>query len=159
MSNLNINVNPKLVIAMMVLIGVAALAYKIPETKAQSSTVITGVFGCIENSNATPYLEAKKTQDAWMNRLAHMNFDTNTISVMYSINTNFNSNGTAQRNETGSTTFTVTTGPITGSYTVTYPATGGTITVMPVNSGNTLLYIDSKTGPDHMSNTGVCQRI
>jgi hypothetical protein len=161
MSNINLNIsfNPKVLIAILAVIGVATYAYKIPETKAQSSSAISGKFGCVSNTNATPYLESKTGQDAWMNNLAYLDFDARSGSVTESVLSNFNSMGTSQRNViTNNVSFTVTSGPITGSSKVTFLG-GGEIALMPVNSGNTLLWISFQTGRDHMTNTGVCQRI
>jgi hypothetical protein len=156
--SLNINFNPKVVAALLVVALIIGLAYKIPESKAQS-TGITGKFGCVTNTNATPYLVSKVGQDAWMNNLAYLDFDTNSGSVTESVVSNFNSAGTSQRNIiTSNITFTVATGPITGSSKVTFSG-GGVIALMPVNSGNTLLWVAFQTGGDHMTNTGVCQKI
>ena len=156
--NLQINFNPKVVAALLITGLILGLAYKIPETKAQSST-LTGKFGCISNTNTAPYLVAKAGQEAWVNGLSYVDFDAKTISDISAVTTNFNVTQTSQRNDiTSNMSFIVTTGPITGSYTITL-ANGSLYTMMPVNSGNTLLSVTSKTGQDHMVDTGVCQRI
>lgn len=156
--NLQINFNSKVIAAVLIAVCAIALVNKIPETKAQSSA-ITGKFGCVSNTNAAPYLIAKAGQDAWINNLAHLDFDTRVASVTESVVSNFNQSGTSQRNDVSNNVpFTLSTGPITGSTTLTFSA-GGVVAFIPVNSGNTLLWVAIKTGRDHMTNTGVCQKI
>jgi hypothetical protein len=157
--NLNINFNPKVVAAVLIVIGIATLAYKTPETKAQASPALTGKFGCIGNTNTVPYLVAKAGQEAWVSSISYFDFDARLGSNIAAVTTNFNASGTSQRNDISTNiSFTVSAGPITGSYTINFPW-GSSYTMMPVNSGNTLLSVSSKLGSDHMVDMSVCQRI
>lgn len=156
--NLQVNFNPKYIAILSIVALLGIFAFKIPETKAQSSA-ITGKFGCVTNTNATPYLVSKAGQNAYINNLAYLDFDSRTGDVTESVLSNFNTSGTSQRNDISTNiTFTVTSGPITGSSKITFSG-GGIIAVIPVNSGNTLLWVSFQTGGDHMANTGVCQKI
>ena len=55
--NLQINFNPRVIVSLVIVALIGTLAYKIPETKAQSSA-ITGKFGCVDNPNSLPYVTA-----------------------------------------------------------------------------------------------------
>lgn len=157
--NLNINFNPKVVIAILVVIGVATFAYKIPETKAQASPVLTGKYGCLGNSNAAPYMISKQGGDVYMNFIGILDMDTRTANATNSVTSNFNAANTTQSNDVLSDiTFTMAQGPFPGSYTVTF-SSGGIETMVPVNSGNTILSKSVKTGPGTMTDTTVCQKI
>jgi hypothetical protein len=157
--NLNINFNPKVVIAILAVIGITTFAYKIPETKAQTSPALTGKYGCLGNSNAAPYMISKQGQEVWMNFIGIIDMDTRTANGTSSATSNFNAENTIQNNYvTTSATFTIVQGPFPGSYTVTY-SSGAIDTFVPVNSGNTILSKSVKTGPGTMTDTTVCQKI
>ena len=157
--NLNINFNPKVVIAILVVIGVATFAYKIPETKAQVSPALTGKYGCLGNSNAAPYMISNQGNNVYMNFIGIIDMDTRTASGTASVTSNFNAANTTQSNDVVSDmTFTMAQGPFPGSYTVTY-SSGAIDTVVLVNSGNTILSKSVTTGPGTMTETSVCQKI
>jgi hypothetical protein len=156
--NLQINFNPKVVIAILAVIGITTLAYKIPETKAQTSPALTGKYGCLGNSNAAPYMISKQGGDVYMNFIGIIDMDTRTANVTNSVTSNFNAANTTQSNDVVSNTFTMAQGPFPGSYTVTF-SSGGIETMVPVNSGNTILSKSVKTGPGTMTDTTVCQKI
>ncbi len=154
--NFQINFNPKVVafLALAALLGI--LAYKIPETKAQSSA-FTGKFACITNVNALPFLTAKNNQTAFISSLAIIDFDTKDVSSTITSVARFNTNTASQQSTEVSGTFTVTSGPITGAYTITF-SVGGVYVFAPVNSGNTFLFKTKEAG-DALPETGVCQKI
>ena len=156
--NLQINFNPKVVIAILAVIGITTLAYKIPETKEQTSPALTGKYGCLGNSNAAPYMISKQGGDVYMNFIGIIDMDTRTANVTNSVTSNFNAANTTQSNDVVSNTFTMAQGPFPGSYTVTF-SSGGIETMVPVNSGNTILSKSVKTGPGTMTDTTVCQKI
>jgi hypothetical protein len=160
--NLQINFNPKVIAAALIALGSIVLIQKIPETKAQSSNIagLTGKYGCLANSNATPYLKTKENFNGsvYMNNIGIIDFDSSRANATASIAVNFNSLNTNLSNDVVSTTFTLTAGPFTGSYTATFAA-GGIDTLVPVNSGNTILGKSSKTGTSAMTETYVCQKL
>jgi len=88
--------------------------------------------------------------------MAVINFDNSTIN--YNVTQmNWLSTATGQFGEvTGTTSFTTATGPITGSYTISFPVGSRTLTLnlLPVNSGNTILV---QGGNDKID--GVCQAL
>jgi hypothetical protein len=155
--NLQINFNPKLMVAMLVVIGIATLVYKTPETKAQASTAITGKFGCIMNTNPVPYLTQRTNTYAFINQIGVVDFDARTINASISNVLAFNTAGTTNQNDEVSGVFTITSGPLSGAFTIT-SANGGSYIVVPVNSANTLL-IKSREEGSELPETGVCQRI
>jgi hypothetical protein len=155
--NLQINFNPKVVVAAFLALGAIALVQKIPETKAQASSALTGKFACITNANALPFLTAKNNQTAFISSLAIIDFDTNASSSTITYVTRFNTNAASQQSDEVSGTFTVASGPITGTYTITF-SVGGVYVFAPVNSGNTALFKTKELG-DAMPETGVCQKI
>lgn len=156
--NLQINLSPKLVAVMVVLIGIATFAYKIPETKAQASPTLTGKFGCVINSNATGFLQASGIGDAFTNTLGIFDFDLRTAVGISSVVDNFNRGTAALSNFNESSPISITTGPFAGSYTLT--TSGGVIySLVPVNSSNTMLVSKANTGPGGLPETGVCQKI
>ena len=155
--SLNINLNPRVVAALLVVALLIGVAYKIPESRAQSSS-ISGKFGCITNTNSTGFLQAGNIGDAFTNTLGIFDFDLKTGVGISSVTSNFNTNNASLRNFNESSSFTLVSGPFAGSYTLTFSA-GGIYTVIPVNSGNTLLVNFARTGPGILPETGVCQRI
>ncbi len=158
--NLQINFNTKVIAAALIALGSIVLIQKIPETKAQSSNIagLTGKYGCLINTNATPYLKAYETGNVYMNNIGIIDFDSRTVNATASVASNFNSLNTSLSNDIFSTTFTLTAGPFTGSYTATF-ASGGIDTFVPVNSGNTILGKSSKTGTGTITETYVCQKL
>jgi hypothetical protein len=157
--NLNINFNPKVVIAILAVIGITTLAYKIPETKAQTSPALTGKYGCLGNSNAAPYMLSKQGGDVWMNFIGIIDMDARTANATSSVVDNFNAAGTSQSNDVMSgATFTIAQGPFPGSFTATF-SSGGIDTWVPVNSGNTILSKSVKTGTGTITETSICQKI
>jgi hypothetical protein len=159
--NLQINFNPKVVAAILVAIGMATLLDKIPETKAQASPAITGKFGCILNTNPVPYLTQRTNTYAFINQMSVVDFDARTINGTISNVIGFNTMSAVNQNDEGSATFTISSGPFSGSYIITSVVPGGgigTYITVPVNSGNTIL-IKSREEGNALPETGVCQRI
>jgi|LakMenEpi03Aug12_release.lakeMendotaPanAssembly.Ray.scaffolds.fasta_scaffold410747_2 hypothetical protein len=155
--NLQINFNPKVVVAALLAIGAIALVPKIPETKAQASSAITGKYGCIMNTNPLPYLTQKTNTYAFINQISMMDFDARTINSSISNALAFNTAGTTNQNDEVSGAFTIASGPFSGAFTIS-PALGGSYIVVPVNSANTLL-IKSREEGNQIPETGVCQKI
>jgi hypothetical protein len=158
--NLQINFNPKLMVAMLVVIGIATLVYKTPETKAQASTAITGKFGCIMNTNPVPYLTQRTNTYAFINQMSVVDFDARTINASISNVLAFNTTRVVNQNDEVSAVFTTTPGPFAGSFIITSvnQEGNGTYIIVPVNSGNTIL-IKSREEGSELPETGVCQRI
>jgi hypothetical protein len=158
--NLQINFNPKVVAAALVVIGIATLAYKIPETKAQASPAPTGKFGCMLNTNPLAYLAERTDKYAFINQIGVLDFDT--LSGNFSI-TNvlaFNTVRASNQNDEVSATYSIVPGPFAGAFTVSARSEGNSADyiLIPVNSGNTLL-IKSRIEGKEIPDAGVCQKI
>jgi hypothetical protein len=164
MSNINLNIsfNPKVVIAVLAIIGIAAYAYKIPETKAQASSTLTGKYGCVDNPNSLPYVTAftGRPEATYLNNLYFLDFDNKTQSGIEQVITNFNgSNPRPFRSfESGTISINVSSGQIPGMINVTNSG-GYNITFIAVNSGNTLLGIDTQVGNEGQPANSVCQKV
>lgn len=158
--NLQINFSPKVIAVMMVLIGIAAFAYKIPETKAQASPAITGKFGCIMNTNPVPYLTQRTNTYAFINQMSVVDFDARTINASISNVIGFNTMSAVNQNDEVEGRFTISSGAFSGSFIITSVGSegSGTYIMVPVNSGNTIL-IKSREEGNVIPETGVCQRI
>jgi hypothetical protein len=162
--NLQINFNPKLMVAMLVVIGIAAYAYKIPETKAQASSTLTGKYGCVDNPNSLPFVTAftGRPETTYLNNVYILDFDTRTSSGFTTTIRNFNGSG-------GSYPVRDITGPGTVAFTVSDTSTSGIIkitnalsyntTYVIVNSGNTLLGTDTQVGTNGQPSNAVCQKV
>jgi hypothetical protein len=155
--NLQVNFNPKVVVAALVAIGAIALVQKIPETKAQTSSALTGKYGCIMNTNPVPYLTQRTNTDAFINQISVMDFDARTINASISNVVNFNTTRVVNQNDEVSSAFTISSGPLSGAFTIA-PALGGSYIAIAVNSGNTIL-IKSREEGNQIPETGVCQKI
>ena len=154
--NLQINFNPRVIVSLVVVALIGTLAYKIPETKAQSSA-ITGKFGCILNTNPLPYMTAKTNTTAFINQMSIIDFDTRTINATISNVLRFNSMTASNNNDEATASFSINSGPFSGAYTLS-PSGGGMYVLVPVNAGNTLL-IKTKEDGAVIPETGVCQKI
>jgi hypothetical protein len=164
MSNisLNINFNPK-VIALLVVIGVATLVYKIPETKAQASSSLSGKYGCVDNPNSLPYVTAftGRAETTYLNAVYVMDFDARTTSGFTTTINNFNGSYTSyplRGIETGSVPFSVGTTLTPGMIQITNSLSYN-VTFVIVNSGNTLLGTDTQTGNNGQPSNVVCQKV
>ncbi|MBU3596221.1 hypothetical protein ICN10_07365 [Polynucleobacter sp. 86C-FISCH] len=139
--------------------GVAIFGMKINDSRAQTSG-LSGKYGCLENSNAVAVQAPYTGSEVFMNSMVYVDFDARTYASTSSVTNRFNQAGASQSVSNISGTFTVATGPITGSYTMRLTGGGGaTATLMPVNSGNTLLYATANLGTGTLPSTGVCQKI
>jgi hypothetical protein len=158
--NLQINFNPKLIAAMLVAIGIATLAYKIPETKAQASPALTGKFGCMLNTNPLAYLAERTGTYAFINQIGVVDFDTLTSNFSITNVLNFNTVRATNQNDEVTASYSIVPGPFAGAFTITARSEGNTADyiLIPVNSGNTLL-IKSRIEGKEIPDTGVCQRI
>lgn len=154
--NLQINFNPKVVVSFLIVALIGALAYKIPETKAQSSA-LSGRYGCILNTNPLPYLTQRTNTYAFINQISVVDFDTGNINGTIANVLNFNTTRAVNGNDDVTGTFTISAGPYSGALTLNSNG-GGIYIVVPVNSGNTLL-IKSKEEGTEIPETGVCQKI
>lgn len=153
-----INFNLKVAVSLLIGVVIGALAaHKIPETKAQSSG-LSGKYGCISNSNSAPYLQKYTGFNFYMNSAGFFDFDTKKITASQSVASNFNTGGISLSNDDFTIDFTITSGPISGAYTMTISG-GSSLIVIPVNSGNTLLLKSITTGPGAIADTGMCQKI
>jgi hypothetical protein len=114
--NLQVNFNPKVVAAALVALGAIALVQKIPETKAQTSSALTGKFGCILNTNPVPYLTQKTGTYAFINQMSVVDFDARTLNGTISDVIGFNTMSAENQNDEGSATFTISAGPFSGSF-------------------------------------------
>jgi hypothetical protein len=158
---LQINFNLKVVASLFVgLIIGALMTHKIPESKAQSSS-ITGKYGCIENVNSLPYVTAftGRSQTTYLNALYSMDFDTGIKSGVQTTINNFNGSSPTRSNESGSLSFTVNPGPVAGMIQINNSSGGYNTTFMAVNSGNTLLGVDTQTETNGQPMNIVCQKI
>lgn len=145
--------------ALVVSCAVAAFGLKIGDSRAQSSG-LSGKYGCLENSNAVPVQAPYTGTSVYMNTMVYADFDTRTYASTSSVTDRFNQTGASQSISNMSGTFTLETGPITGSYTMRLTGGGGaTVTLIPVNSGNTVLYATANLGTGTLPSTGVCQKI
>jgi hypothetical protein len=166
MSNINLNIsfNPKVVIAVLAIIGIAAYAYKIPETKAQASSTLTGKYGCVDNPNSLPYVTAftGRPETTYLNGLYIVDFDSRTSSGFTNTINNFNGsyNGSypARGIETGTISFSVGATATPGMIQITN-SSGLNKTFAIVNSGNTLLGIDTQIGTNGQPSNVVCQKV
>jgi hypothetical protein len=157
--NLNINFNPKAVVAILSVIGIIALAYKMPVTKAQSSFVLTGKYGCVDNPNSLPYVTAftGRPEDTYLNSVYIVDFDARTANGYQVTMTGFNGANPLRGVETGTIRLTVT---ILGDYMIKITNSGGfNANLAIVNSGNTLLGIDVKTGNSGQPSNVICQKV
>jgi hypothetical protein len=155
--NLQINFNPKVMVAAFIALGGIALVQKIPETKAQASSALTGKYGCIMNTNPLPYLTQRTDTYAFINQISVVDFDTRTINSSISNALAFNTLRTTNQNDEVTGAFTSSSGPFSGAFTIA-PALGGSYIAVPVNSGNTIL-IKSREEGNQIPETGVCQKI
>jgi hypothetical protein len=157
---LQINFNLKVVASLFfgLIIG-ALVTQKIPESKAQSSS-ITGKYGCITNVNSLPYVTAftGRPETTYLNSLYLVDFDARTLNGVENTINNFNGSSPRRNNEIGSMSFTVNPGPVVGMLEITN-AYGQSTLLMMVNSGNTLLGIDIQTGVEGQPSNIVCQKI
>jgi hypothetical protein len=139
--------------------GAAIFGGKITESRAQTSG-LSGKYGCLENGNAVPIQAPKAGSSVYMNTMVYIDFDAKTYSSSSAVINSFNQNGANQTISNMSGRLTISTGPITGSYSMVVDAgLGDTVTLMPVNSGNTILYANASTGSGSLPSTGVCQKI
>lgn len=143
--------------ALVISCAVAAFGLKIGDSRAQSSG-LSGKYGCLENSNAVPVQAPYTGTSVYMNSMIYVDFDSKTYESSSSITERFNQSGASQSTTNSSGTFTLSSGPITGTYTIRTSG-GGSSTVMLVNSGNTLLYASANLGTGTLPSTGVCQKI
>ena len=125
---------------------------------AQStSTIFSGSCGMLINRNFGGW-EAHYLGDTTIaqNFIGIFNFDSKKINISYTVVSAFGEAGaTAAMTTTTDVDFTVAEGPFTGSYYLTL--TGGKkFTVVPVNSGNTFLFVENN---NQAVATGMCQKI
>jgi len=163
MSNINLNIsfNPKVVIAVLAIIGIAAYAYKIPETKAQASSTLTGKYGCVNNPNSLPYVTAftGRPETTYLNGLYIVDFDSRTSSGLVNTINNFNGANPVRSIETDDTiAFSVGATATPGMIQITN-SIGFNATFAIVNSGNTLLGIDTQIGTNGQPSNVVCQKV
>jgi len=137
-------------LAAFVIGGIFFTNVNVKPVKAQS----TGLSGSCYTLGTSPSFGYKTTTGskfhaAWMGL---MNFDTKTESAvkLVATATNGDPNYSTEPVQTGS--FTVSDGPITGTYKINYSQSDYLI-VIPVNSGNTYLIFDPS------GSTGVCQKV
>jgi hypothetical protein len=157
--NLNINFNPKVVIAVLAIIGIVAYAYKIPETKAQASSALTGKYGCIDTPNSLPYVTAftGRPETTYLNAVFIVDFDARTGNGYQVTMTGFNGANPLRGVETETYPLTVT---ILSDYMIKITNSGGyNANLAIVNSGNTLLGIDTKTGNSGQPSNVICQKV
>lgn len=103
-----------------------------------------------------PFLSPYSGLAVYLDVMAVINFDNSTINYN-ATQMNWASTATGQFSEvSGTTSFTTATGPITGSYTISFPVGSRTLTLnlLPVNSGSTILV---QGGNDKID--GVCQAL
>lgn len=156
--NLSINFNPK-AIALLAIIGVATLVYKIPETKAQASSSLTGKYGCVDNPNSLPYVTAftGRPETTYFNAVYIIDFDARTQSGFTTTINNFNGPSPLRGIENNTVSFSVGTTLTPGMIQITN-AVGYNVTFAIVNSGNTLLGTDTQTGNSGQPSNVVCQK-
>jgi hypothetical protein len=163
MSNINLNIsfNPKVVIAVLAIIGIAAYAYKIPETKAQASSTLTGKYGCVDNPNSLPYVTAftGRPETTYLNNVYILDFDTRTQSGFTTTIRNFNgANPVRDIEGPGTIPFSVSATPTPGMIQITNSLSYN-VTFVIVNSGNTLLGTDTQVGTNGQPSNAVCQKV
>lgn len=145
--------------ALAITCGVAIFGMKINDSRAQTSG-LSGKYGCLENGNAVPIQAPKAGGSVYINTMVYIDFDAKTYSSSSAVINSFNQNGANQTISNMSGRLTVSTGPIPGSYSMVVDGgLGDTVTLMPVNSGNTVLYANASTGSGSLPSTGVCQKI
>lgn len=110
------------------------------------------------------YLYGQSPGNGWgINFLGTLNFSTNTITLNAVIQNPGNGTPLQEVQTSGSTTFTIGSGPIAGSsslsFTLPGSSTAATLNVIPVNSGNTLLLqqFNATAGSQDGGNVAVCQ--
>lgn len=159
---INIYVNWKMVsilLATSVIIG--ALFANIKETKAQTSG-LSGQCGMLINRSFFGFETVQANQSGQIpNSLVYIDFDGKKGQLSNSVISNFGeANATATQGPVQSGPFTISTGPVTGSYTLTFTSFNGVnVNVMPVNSGNTYLVQLPGNGTEMSPATGVCQKL
>lgn len=157
---IQITQKPKIIFgALVVSCAVAGFSLKISDSRAQSLG-LSDKYGCLENSNAVAVQAPYTGSAVHMNSMIYVDFDTKTYASTSSVTNRFNQASTSQSVSNMSGTLTIATGQITGSYTMLVSGGGGaTVTLMPVNSGNTILYATANLSTGTLPSTGVCQKI
>jgi len=97
-----------------------------------------------------------------MNMLGTINYSTKTISANIVLQNPAAANTTTESQSAFSVPYTVSSGPVAGSYTLTFTAAANTLTInlIPVNGGNTALlqFFNPTAGGQNAGAAGVCQK-
>ena len=135
------------------------------------AATLTGQCGMLWNGNFAGFDLAQSNQSGQIaNMLLLINFDTNTVFISNATISNYGMASppsfdwpgllkmtAAQVNS--STTFTLTSDYIPGSYKLTFTGTNAFMTLLPVNSGNTFLVQLPGNGTGMAPKTGICQKV
>jgi len=133
------------------------------DVEALSSTSLTGKCGfAVGFEYPFAYLYPNPGPGWGMNQLGTINFDTHTITGNVVLQDPAGP-ASVEYQKTYKASFTKKTGPVAGSYTITFTYPGGGVQVfnlLPVNNGNTILMqgIITTAGDQDAAIAGTCQR-
>lgn len=135
----------------LILCSIVAYAYAAPPI---------GQCGMLLNGNFAGFDLAQSNQSGQIaNMLLLINFDTNTALISNATISNFGVASTTAAQVNSSTTFTLISDYIPGSYKLTFTGTNAFMTLLPVNSGNTFLVQLPGNGTGMAPKTGICQKV
>jgi len=159
--SLTININSKTIILLIAILVAIIGGKNIKDSYAQTAAnPFTGSCGLIQNYNHFGWNTALSGSNGnGSNGLLHINFDTKMISGVTNNINNFNLANTSESQDIQqSIPFTIKTGPIATTFTLSIKTISGTFSlhIMPVNGGQTFLVISGDTSTP---NTGICQKI
>lgn len=163
--NIVITIDLKSVVGMLLGIFLCFILFNTNNSKAQSTSTLDGVFGCVDNANFGGFVTEGNGHTRYANSLTRVVIDsatqTGTASGINNVVSHFETAQVANITQTGAGTFTYAVdSPISGFYQFTLSIGGQTSTLygILVNSGKTLLTVSSYPYVRPFQ-TGVCQKM
>ena len=139
-----------------------------PLLSASNIAGLSGSYVCLSNKNFAPFSSFRQgMSDVGANNLGIWNFDNFQSSSIVSLTASWGQSNVTERDGTLSGSFTITLGPISGSYTANFlvaingdstNTTTYAVNFIPGNGGNTLFISSSTANTKKEPETGICQK-